>query len=188
MNEAVHKLIDDIILREGGLNENPNDRGGITNKGVSLRYAKGIGLDMDGDGDVDGEDIRLVDRETAARLFLEDFYRKPGIDRLPVPIQAFATDCAVNHGPANAIRFVQRVCIEAGFMPAVSINGRPQDDGVLGPKTIEAARRAAHDMGRYLLMALVEERKRFFRAIVRKDPSQTWALNGWLARAEGFLE
>lgn len=80
---ALVAAIDAILRREGVWSDDPADRGGPTRHGISLRYARRIGLDRDGDGDTDADDIRLVTEAEARRLYREDFYRQPGIDGLP---------------------------------------------------------------------------------------------------------
>jgi hypothetical protein len=74
---------------------------------------------------------------------------------------------------------VQRVCEQAGF-------GELLVDGACGPKTMRAAHEAAWAMKDWLLAALIEERRRFYHAIVERSPSQAVFLDGWLARLREF--
>jgi lysozyme family protein len=74
-------------------------------------------------------------------------------------------DAAVNHGPGQAIRFVQQVCEAAGFGPLAA-------DGHCGPRTRGAAAEADRIMGDWLLAALVEERRHFYLALVERHPEQ----------------
>ena len=46
-----------------GLVDDPDDPGGITKYGVSFRFLKDHGIDVDGDGDIDAEDIRGLNPE-----------------------------------------------------------------------------------------------------------------------------
>ena len=59
-------------------------------------------------------------------------------------------------------------------------------DGICGPRTSRAAHDAAWAMKDWLLAALVEERRNFYQAIVRADPSQGVFLEGWLNRLAEF--
>lgn len=183
---SVDELVADIIRREGGFNDIKEDRGGSTQYGVSLRYARGIGLDLDHDGDVDTDDIRLVTPQVAAQLYKDDFMHKPGIDRLPGELHAQLVDCAVNHGPPRAVKFLQHVLVQAGFLPEIGDNGRAQDDGVIGRKTVAAAEQAQAQMGPFLTNAIVEERLGFFDWIVSRRPDQVKFLKGWRNRANEF--
>jgi lysozyme family protein len=179
---TVDDLIVDVLRREGGYTDHPADKGGATNFGISLRYATGIGLDLDGDGDTDADDIRLVTADKAARLYRMDFYTTPRIDTLPEPIQPVTFDWAVNSGPPRAIMGVQSVLVQAGFLP----NGPRALDGVIGPKTRQAAGQAQSEMGPYFVNAIVCERENFYRRIVRNRPDQAVFLKGWLNRAGEF--
>lgn len=62
---------------EGGYCNDPDDPGGATNYGISLRWLKSLGLnqgDIDRDGDIDASDIRALSKEQAAALFKEKFW------------------------------------------------------------------------------------------------------------------
>lgn len=176
----------DIVVREGGLTDNASDEGGITNHGVSLVYARGVGLRMDlnHDGVVDGEDIKLVTVQEAVDLFVEDFYDKPGFDKLDIHVATFCFDAAVNHGPFFATQFAQRAAIRVGTLQQFD-KGRPQDDGVLGPKSDAAINAATAQRGwSGILTILADERKEFMRDIARRDTSQQQFLAGWLSRVD----
>jgi len=178
---AVDAAIDGILRREGAWSDDPSDRGGPTRHGISLRYARRVGLDLDRDGEIDAEDIRLVTPVEARRLYRENFYRQPGIDMLPASIMPAMLDAAVNMGPPRAVMQLQGVLNRAGFEP-LSI------DGVIGPKTRAAAAVAARQMGPYLVNALVDERIGWYRRLVDRDPTQRRFLAGWIARAQEFRQ
>lgn len=181
--QSVDGMIADIIRREGGFVDDPADKGGATKHGVSLRYARGVGLDLDGDGDVDGEDIRLVTPEKAAELYRKDFFETPRFDRLPASIQPLMFDWAVNSGPPRPIMAMQKVLDEVGKLTGA---WRCEIDGVIGPQTARLAHRADAEMGPFFLNALVEERRAFYQRVAQSDPSQQKFLKGWLARADEF--
>jgi len=180
--KSVDELIHDIIRREGGYNDIKQDKGGATNLGVSLRYAKGKPqMDLDGDGDIDKNDIRLVTPEIAAELYKEDFFYGPQIDRLPVGLHAQMFDISVNAGGKRAAILLQSTLADLGYEMRMI-------DGDIGPVTCATAERAIAERGlKAVNNALVQKRKGFYARIIAKDPSQKKFAKGWNNRAEEFL-
>ena len=67
--EAAHAH---VAKWEGGYFDHPNDPGGVTMYGVSLMFLKGLDLwegDIDGDGDIDRDDVLAVTKDTARDIF-----------------------------------------------------------------------------------------------------------------------
>ena len=54
----VELLAPTIFKWEGGFVDDPLDRGGATNKGVTLSTWKQCGYDKGGDGDISGTDLK----------------------------------------------------------------------------------------------------------------------------------
>lgn len=172
---TVKEMIDDILRREGGFVNHPADRGGATKYGITQKtlsaYIGRAAL---------VSDVQALSDEVAREIYERNYYIAPRIDRLPESIQAFIFDCAVNHGPRRAIKFVQSVCNQAGYTPLLSV------DGAMGPKTRKAAEWADREMDIYFLSALLEERRNFYRLIVDERPSQEVFLAGWMNRVDEF--
>ncbi|MGI9510303.1 MAG: glycoside hydrolase family 108 protein [Geminicoccaceae bacterium] len=174
MTRSVNSMINDIIRREGGFVDHPADRGGPTRYGITHKtLARYLGRA------VTREDVRKMSRELAVEIYRRAYYLEPRIDALPTAIRAFLFDSAVNHGPRRAIRFLQEVLNAAGFGPLGV-------DGLAGPKTRRQAKKGAEVMGPWLLAALAEERRMFYRLIVARDPSQRVFLKGWMNRVAEF--
>lgn len=182
----IETMARDIVRREGGFVDDPADPGGATKHGVSLRYAKRLGLDVDRDGDTDADDIRRVTPEQAAELYVRDFFEEPGLGQLPAPLQACLFDFAVNAGPARAIMCLQDVLTEVAYA-APDLGLTPiAADGRIGPKTRAAAKVAHEAMGPYLVNAVVEARIALYRNLVSRDASRQKFLAGWVNRANEF--
>jgi lysozyme family protein len=175
MTVEVDQLIAEVLRKEGGYVDHPADRGGPTNFGITQAT-----LSKFLERAVTVEEVKALDIGTAKDIYELRYYRGPRIDKLPDSIQPFVFDCAVNHGPRRAIRFVQRICNDAGFGPLA-------EDGLMGPKTKAVANTCHEHMGDWMLVALIQERQMFYANIVANDASQSVFLRGWLARARSFL-
>lgn len=179
---TIEKIIDAIIRVEGDYNDLAQDKGGATNKGISLKYLRGVGLikgDLNHDGTIDKEDIKLVDHDRAYEFYMQDFYLVPRLNKLPMELQPLMVDMAVNHGPPRAIILLQKTL--AGKMVQV--------DGVCGPGTCAEAALQVRSRGwKSVNNALVRKRLAFYDAIIAEDHSQAVFEKGWKARANSFLE
>lgn len=175
-----------ILRIEGGHVNDPVDRGGETQYGISLRFLKAVGgidanqdgvadLDLNFDTVLDGQDIRLITPDIALGLYLKHFYVGPGFWTLPKPYDAALFDQAVNGGTTAAIKILQR---------ALNRQGKPhlKVDGVLGPIT-RAKLTECLRYGYPVLEAIRAEALERYRAIVRADPRQKRFLKGWERRA-----
>lgn len=171
----------EIVAREGGYVDHPNDPGGATKHGVSIRYARECGtlFDLDKDGDVDKDDIRLITPEMAVAVFLVEFYLEPKINTLPVVLQASIMDMAVNAGPRTAIRLAQRMFNNL----RVNDWDRLTEDGAIGPKTRQALEMAATRYGNRLLQLYANERVAHYRSLAANNPRLAVFLRGWENRA-----
>lgn len=159
-----------IDEHEKGFVNDPNDPGGPTKWGISLRFAAGVGdmdhdgrpdLDTDGDGDVDIDDIRALPRSDAESMYRLIFWLPLHCDTLPPALAYALFDTAINMGRGTAIMLLQR---------ALKI----KDDGKLGPVTMSAAAKATP---RTLRLFLAHRAWHYSKL----DGFQHYAL-GWLAR------
>ncbi len=120
---------------EGGLVDHPSDPGGITKWGISLRFLRSVGVDINGDGVVDGEDIRSLTEKQVTKLYHDHFWSKCYCDFLPAGISLAMFDCGVNQGPGRAKRFLQKAL-------------KVKVDGKIGPITLATVDKA--DPGKLL--------------------------------------
>ena len=183
--QSVEDIADDIIAREGGFVNDPDDPGGATNHGVTIGTMKKLGLDLNRDGLVDVLDVKALSRDRAKRIFLQHYYHAPGISRLPEVLRASVFDMQVNAG-GNAIRLLQKLLREMGHDIAV--------DGRIGPRTEAAAAAAFRDAPDHLADAYgIARRNYYYRLADRRAASRKFARRrdggkgGWITRAEEFM-
>lgn len=183
--KTVEQIAAEIVAREGGYVNDPDDPGGATNFGVTLATLQRLGIDKTGDGRVDVADIRALSRADAERIFVEHYFRRPRLAELPVSVQASVFDMYVNAG-ANAVKILQRLVTRMGFAAA--------DDGVVGPRTIQAAGRADAAAPGHFADAYGIARRNYYYALGDGRPAsrkyaraQSGAKGGWILRAEAFI-
>jgi len=144
-----------------------------------------LGLDLDGDGDVDAADVRRLTREQALSIFLDHYYHRPRVAELPETLRASVFDMQVNAG-ANAVKILQRLLIRMGFPVTV--------DGAIGAQTIRAAEAAAGAAPEHLADAYGIARRNYYLDLADRRPAsrkyartRAGGKGGWITRAEEFI-
>ncbi|WP_323036614.1 holin-associated N-acetylmuramidase [Pararhodobacter sp.] len=182
---TVMDLAEEIVDREGGFVNDPNDPGGATNFGVTIHTMRRLGLDLTGDGAVDIDDVRAMTRAQAVEIFVEHYYHRPRIAALPEVLQPSVFDMYVNAG-GNAVRILQRLLIDMGYDIDV--------DGAIGPQTLRAAQSAALAAPDHIADAYGIARRDYYYGLGDRRPaSRRYAKRrdggkgGWILRAEVFI-
>ncbi|WP_416916018.1 MAG: holin-associated N-acetylmuramidase [Roseicyclus sp.] len=182
---SVRSIAEEIVAREGGYVDDPDDPGGPTKFGVTIHTARRLGLDLDADGDVDAADVRQLTRQQAVEIFVREYFERPRIAMLPEALQPSVFDMQVNAG-AQAVRILQRLLRDMGLEIAV--------DGVIGPETARAAQVALEMAPDHLVDAYGIARRNFYYALADRRPaSRKYARRrdggkgGWITRAESFI-
>lgn len=112
-----------LLGSEGGLVNNPNDPGGLTNWGISQRSYPDI-------------DIRNLTRDGAKAIYLRDFWNRVNADRLPDGVAFQLFDFAVNSGIETSVRYLQRAlgCADDGHwgpMSQAAADGTSESDTIM---------------------------------------------------------
>lgn len=150
----------DILLKhEGDYVDHPSDPGGRTRFGVTEAVARRSGYQGD---------MRSFPLDWAKRIYKSLYWDAVRADELPPMVRYAAFDGAVNSGPAQSIKWLQR---------AVGA----KDDGVLGPVTLGLVREADQEK---LLRQLLATRLRFMSGL------SNWPAfgRGWARRICDLLE
>lgn len=183
--QSVSEIAEDIVNREGGYVNDPDDPGGATNFGVTIHTMRRLGLDLDRDGVVTPADVRKLTRPQAVEIFIIHYFRKPLIADLPTELQPSVFDMYVNAG-SNAVKILQNLLRDMGHDIAV--------DGALGPQSLAAAEAAYRAAPEYLVDAYgIARRNYYFRIADRRPASRKYARTrrggkgGWIRRAEEFM-
>ena len=159
-----------VLGHEGGLVDDPADRGGRTNWGVTqgtLHSARRT---------VPGLPERVDDltREQALEIYRRFYWAFSRCEQMPEPIDFLVFDAAINCGNGGAGRQLQQALNRCGARLAV--------DGSIGPKTLGALGAAINQSLWRVVAALQTERLAWHAAIVARDSSQMRFLRGWLNR------
>ena len=183
--QSVRHIAEEIVAREGGFVNDPDDPGGATNFGVTIHTMRALGLDLDGDGEIGVADVRRMTRAQAVDIFVRHYFRRPRIDTLPGVLQASVFDMQVNAG-ANAVRILQRLL--RGMGQAVAV------DGMIGPNTAGAADAAARAAPDHIADAYGIARRGYYFRLADARPglrkfarSRAGGKGGWIRRAEAFI-
>ena len=166
--------ISSILEHEGGLTDDKGDPGGITNFGISLRYLKVMGLDLNGDGVINSEDVIGLTREGAVAIYRKywwDKYHYALFYELIVVEKVF--DLAVNMGGMAAHKLLQIAINRLRNKPI-------KTDGILGGQTFGAANSTD---GRQLRQQLRDCAEHRYIEILAANPAMEWARKGWMNRA-----
>ncbi len=183
--QSVQQIADDIVAREGGFVNDPDDPGGATNFGVTIGTLRSLEFDVDRDGDVDVDDVIGLSKDDARRIFVRHYFERPSIDLLPEPLQASVFDMYVNAG-ANAVKILQKLLRDMGHQVDV--------DGVIGPQTAASAEAAFAAAPHHLVDAYgIARRNYYYRLADGRAASRKYARRndggkgGWILRAEEFI-
>lgn len=157
MRQNFTACLQKVLEHEGGYVNHPLDPGGMTNLGVTARvWSEWLGREAS------EKDMRNLTPEKVAPLYKRKYWDRIGGDDLPIGVDYAVFDAAVNSGPGNAAKWLQR-CLKVTV------------DGGIGPKTIAAAKAAdpielIHKFNNYRLSFLID--------------LPTWATfhNGWARR------
>lgn len=178
----VDALVERVIEREGGFVNNPADKGGPTNFGITEAVARAQGY---------RGSMRSLPREEAAGIYKRLYWLRPRLDEIAERAPDVAEelfDTGVNMGPAVAVTFLQRA------LTALNRNGSDyadlMPDGRIGGATLTALDCFLHVRGQrrgeeVLLHALEALQGERYIRLAERRPANEAFLYGWLANRVG---
>ncbi len=87
-NEAIER----VLKHEGGYVNDPTDKGGETNYGISKRAYPDL-------------DIKNLTKEDAKKIYYQDYWLKSYADQLPIDVRYIHFDTAINMGLKRVLKF-----------------------------------------------------------------------------------
>ena len=157
MKENFSKSLAFVLDDEKGYINDPSDRGGETNMGISKKAHP-------------QEDIKNLTLERATEIYHAEYWMPIKGDELPSGVDYVVFDSAVNHGPGTAVKFLQKAANR--MMAGLTV------DGIIGSKTLDMVK---HN-GSILITDILRERDIFYSKIVAIDPTQERFMRGWRNR------
>lgn len=158
--ERFDRAVQVVLNHEGGYVNDPADPGGETKYGISKKVYASL-------------DIRNLTIDQAKNVYYRDWWVRFRIGS--IQDDAIATkilDTCVNVGARTGITLLQRALQAVGARVVV--------DGVMGPRTIEAANQVDP---RALLTTLRREQANYYQGLIRKNPKLARFERGWMKRA-----
>jgi len=153
------QAFDALLKHEGGFSNHAADPGKATMYGVTEAVAREVGY---------RGDMKDLPLDLAKRIYKDKYWDTIRAEELPPGIRYALFDGAVNSGPGQSIKWLQR---------AVGT----EDDGILGPQTLKFANAANPDS---LRMRLLAQRLRFMTKL-NNWPSFS---RGWASRIADLME
>jgi lysozyme family protein len=160
--DRFHAALERILVHEGGKVDHPKDPGGRTNKGVTQRVYNAWRTKSH----LPIRDVYLISDNEVEAIYRFQFWDVIHGDQLPPGVDYVVLDGAVNSGPKQSAKWLQRAL---GF-------AKDQVDGMIGSVTINAAQQ---DHDHDSLIARICARRMTFLKVLR-----TWGTfgKGWSRR------
>lgn len=103
MDELFKKALKFVLRWEGGYVNNPNDKGGATNMGIT-QYTYNSWLKNHG---LQPRDVKNITQDEAAQIYYKNYWQKAGCHNMSPKFAFLAFDTAVNMGLARVNQFLK---------------------------------------------------------------------------------
>lgn len=171
----IEKLAPIVAKWEGGYVNDPIDKGGATNMGVTVGAWKLLGYDKNGDGVINNADMKLLSKDDF-KFVLRKYWDKWQADQIKnQSIANILVDWYWGSGkwgiviPQRLLGFYKEDC-----------------DGVVGEKTLAKINEEIDKDAEALFDKIFAARVKFLDDIVKNNPSQKRFIKGWKNRLNDF--
>lgn len=159
MVTTFEQAISKVLAHEGGYVNDPTDRGGETNYGITIAVARENGY---------SGSMKDMPIEVAKDIYKHKYWDKVRAEELPESIRYIVFDTAINMGVTRAVKLLQQC-------------GEVDDDGIFGTKTMLGASQV--ELYQYAL-----QRMYFYCQIVRNNQTQAKFIGGWSNRVMDIVK
>lgn len=178
MDKLKSELITEVIDREGGYVNDPTDRGGETNYGITVKVARNNGY---------AGDMKLLPYAFAFSIYQQCYWDALRLNNICSRSNELAKqlfDFGVNSGVLNAGKCLQKILNVLNKQQALYPD--LVADGILGTRTLNALIKFEQHRGKAGLVLLSEvvrgQRISFCIDIALRDQTQERYQYGWLTR------
>lgn len=178
---------DRIIARktglEGGYVNDPADRGGETNHGITIATARSYGYTGP---------MRDLSKETATEIYVKMYWDKMRLDQIHAVSPVLADrmmDFGINAGTGTAVKWLQRI------LNVLNNQGKQWPDitadGAMGPRTLNALNslvtRRGQEGVQCVLLALIGSQTTHYITISESRETNERFTYGWLNRVRSEM-
>lgn len=155
-----------LLQIEGGFVNHPEDKGGITNLGITIEtYRSYCGQDKT------IKDLQNMSYGTWCKIMKDGYWDRVKGDKIEnQSLAEIIADWAVNSGQTGIRKMQEIVGCKA--------------DGVVGPITLSMINTSNAEL---LHERIWKARQQFYINIVKRNPSQRVFMNGWMNRLNKFV-
>lgn len=164
-----------VLEKEGGKVDDPKDRGGRTNQGITqqtydaYRMRRGYAL----------KDVWDIGANEVKEIYLSGFWTPLCCGQLPKGLDIAVFDWGVNTGVKRAARHLQT---------ALGMHGADVD-GVIGAKTLTYVHDAVtSDEVDQVIRRFNDLRLNFYKGLVANDKTQERFIKGWTNRVASVIK
>jgi lysozyme family protein len=134
---------------EGGYGDDKYDKGGPTNLGVTQKEYTAYRIAKK----ITPQSVKYITKDEAKLIYKIQYWNVMHCDELPAGVDWFAFDSAVNSGPVQAGKWLQRACNAwRGRFAAI------ETDGHVGLITVTMSRNVYGERGRELIEHMAKQR------------------------------